>query len=308
MPCDFARDAHGHVLNRQTWTVGHTPVVTLYLSHPGILVSGHTRPPNGFFYKHLMCPSGKAGVTLTQKATNRLQHRKGGQFAVKIQQAAQKPNANAWAQPQPGDAAAKNVNIVQFANDLVLDTPAYQNYIVGPEAAQWPNVRTSFLAKWNANAAQQANVGAVTGWLNQAINANFAQNYAARVRAALLSHVDPLRARAGMSWNDKYGDVAPPNNTVLVLSDDGSATAAWQPNTVPMGCQPISCANAGDQFATALTAALGGAPAYPAPMDLVVDFHQSCVMDTQAASFSNTMHIQAFALSATDFDIYHLEP
>ncbi|BCG01770.1 hypothetical protein PPGU19_063380 (plasmid) [Paraburkholderia sp. PGU19] len=169
-------------------------------------------------------------------------------------------------------------------------------------------MRASFLAKWDALPAQRANVNALMSWLNQAINASFAQNYAARLRAALQSHVDPLRARAGMSWNDKYGDVAPPNNTVLVLSDDGNGAGAWQPNTVPMGCQPISCANAGGQFATALMAALGGALAYPVPLDLVVDFHQPCVMDTVAASFSNTLHIRAFALSATDFDIYHLEP
>lgn len=127
----------------------------------------------------------------------------------------------------------------------MLNTPAYQNYIAGPGAAYWANVRISFLAQWYALPAQRANVGALTGWLNNAINASFPGSDSIKGRAALQNHVDPLRARAGMSWNDKYGEGAPPNNTVLVLSDDGNGAAAWQPNTVPMGCQPISCAKAG---------------------------------------------------------------
>jgi hypothetical protein len=307
MPCDIARDANGHVLNRQCWTIGNAPVVTLHLAHPGIVVNAINRPPSGFFFKHVMCPSGKAGVTLAQKATNRLTHRRGGQFAVKIQEAGQKPNANAWALAQPTDGAQKNANIVQFVNDLRGDTPAYQAFVAGPDAVQWGLIRTAVLQRWNTQPAQQGIPGALISWVNQAINANFGQGHAADVRAALQSHIDPVRMRAGMSWNDKYGDGAPPENTVLVLSD-GKGAAAWQPNTVPPACQPIASITAGGRFSAALTGALGANNAFPVALDVVVDFQQPCVMQTSTATFSNTMHIRAFALTADAFDVYHFEP
>lgn len=313
MPCDIARDANGHVLDRQCWTVGLAPVVTLHLAHTGINVNTLYRPPSGFFFKHVMCPSGKVGVSLATKAGNRLLHRQGGQFAVKIQQAALKKdvntgssNANAWSQPLATDGAQKAANVLAFANDVIGNTPAYQAFVAGPDAAQWINIRGDFITKWNANAAQQGIAGAVLGWLNQAINNRMTGGRAPVVRAALLSHVDPVRTRAGMSWNDKYGDAAPPENTVLVLSDGKGA--GWQANTVPPGCQPISSVNAGARLAAALMAKLAGNNAFPVHLDVVVDFQQPCVMTTGTGVFGNTMHIHAYALTGHTFDVYHFVP
>ena len=306
MPCDIARDANGHVLNRQCWIVGHAPVVTLHLAHQGLLVNSINRPPSGFFFKHVMCPSGKAGVTLAQKANNRLTHRRGGQFALKIREAAAKQNANAWSQPQPADANQKTANVFQFIDDLRGTTPAYLAFIAGPDVIKWGHIRAAVMAKWDANPGLRANSGAMMGWLNQAINETFGQGRGAVVRASVQSAVDPVRRRAGMSWNDKYGDGAPPENTVLVLSDGKGV--GWQANTVPPACQPIPSVNAAARFAGALIAGLGANHAFPVALDVVVDFQQPCVMQTSAATFDNTMRIRAFALTADTFDVYHYEP
>lgn len=301
---DIARDAHGHILNRQVWVHGAAVPITLHLAHPGITIATHIQPPNLFFMRHFLLPSGKVGVTLKDKADHRLTHRQGGQADVKLKEAVDK--GSAWAVAQPGDDAATDQNVFDFFAGL--QGVNHNAYLGGlPNADDWKALRPELLTAIGlANPKALTHAKALASLLNNAANKKLSNSEALRVRTAFQALVDPLRGRAGMSWNAKYGDGAPPENTVIVLADGKGV--GWQANTLPPACQPITRAAASQAFVQALTVALGAKTAFPEHLKASVDFGQPCVLATKAGSFSNTFKFEAYACSATDFDIYHFDP